>query len=127
MAQRTKTHLLWDGKSFLSVKPEEAQKMVAEDKAQDLTSQRASSYQLKPRSAFTGYNTAAPAKVEAPETPKPEKSGVDPADGPGKAIQDEPLKNWMAYKNAVAKDLDKPFNKVTKADVEQWWADGNRE
>jgi hypothetical protein len=48
---------IWDGTDFRDVSPDEAERLVAEDKAQ--LSARTPATKLKHRAQFSGYHTAA--------------------------------------------------------------------
>jgi len=52
-----KMNLIWDGEQYLEVSEEEADKLVKEDKAQNLSHKMLSAMELKRKSAFTGYWT----------------------------------------------------------------------
>jgi hypothetical protein len=113
MARRQ--HTIWDGVTFRQVSPEEAADLVAADKAQDLTSNKESAFSLKRRKQFTGYT----AKPAAPTRRVSSQQDEDRA-MTGKVIE-EPMKHWLTYRPIVARKLDKPTNKVTKAEVDAWW------
>jgi len=51
----SKTHLIWDGQDYREVTAEQAEELVANDQAQDLTLKMLSAMELKRRSEFAGY------------------------------------------------------------------------
>jgi hypothetical protein len=113
--QLPRVHYCWDGEKFLHLSPEDAKRLVDEDRGQDLTERRVSATELRPRKAFTGYSRRVLKPVEAV---KSEEVPIA-----SKPISDHPLKNWSAYRGIAARDIGKPANRVTKADVEAWWSE----
>jgi len=157
---------IWDGLAYRQVSAEEATRLVAEDKAQDLTGKLHSALDLKFRHQFTGYQTReiraetkqpglapvppktpaklpaegeedqAAAKEKVSEKPKAEQKPADkpaakpkaeqkPADKPAakpKAEQKPADVNpdWKAHRKAAADKLGKPFNQVTKREVQKY-------
>lgn len=108
---KPRMHFCWDGKQFITLSPEDAKRLVDEDRGQDLTLRPASATELRPRRSFSGYAAKPVEAVKSDEVPIASKP-----------IETAPLKNWSAYRGMAATDIGKPANRVTKADVEAWWA-----
>lgn len=85
--------LIWDGRNFRHVAGEEADQLVNEDKAQNLSVRPRP--KLKFRREFTGYLTRE-LRADTPATP---------------------AADWKDHKKAAADFLGKPYPKVTKADT----------
>ena len=69
-----KYHTIWDGVAYRQVSPEEAARLVKEDKAQDCSERMLSATELKFRRDFKGYQTREVRAEPTPEpTPEPEK------------------------------------------------------
>jgi hypothetical protein len=95
---------VWDGLTFRQIPPDEAERLEAEDKCQNLSRRFVSGTELKYRHQFAGYATrelrAAPVPVAVAVVTNPES----PSD-------------WKAHREAAAAYLMKPLNKTTKADT----------
>ena len=100
--------VIWDGDDYRQVSHEEAEKLEAEDKCQNLSKRNYAATELKYRREFTGYHTR---EMRATTAPIPRISKAPAAEPQVEASE------WMQYKAAAAKKLDKPWNKVTKAET----------
>lgn len=120
---------IWDGSEFRQVSKEEADKLVRQDKAQDLTDLPVvASDSLKFRHEFTGYSASKaksppPSPTPAPAAPLPTPTTPPAAQTTKAAVRDDtPMKDWRTYRKLAAEAVGKPLNRVTKADVEFYLA-----
>jgi len=82
-----KYHTIWDGVAYRQVSPEEAAKLVKEDKAQDCSERMLSATELKFRRDFKGYQTRevrADTKVGLGTSTPDAKLHVEPKKKPSK-------------------------------------------
>jgi len=119
---------IWDGEEFRQVSQEEADELVKQDKAQDLSKEILSATDLKFRKDFKGYMTRevraadplkaapkqkpTPVPIIPPTDPLPKPIPIDP---PQPASVDGNL--WMNYRKAAADLLGKPYNMTTKSET----------
>lgn len=102
---------IWDGIEYRQTSQEEADQLEREDKCQIVSKHIFSATELKFREQFTGYKTRE-LRAEVPVLPKVEKPYLPKDLDPIASVED-----WKNYKEAAAGFLDKPINKVTKAQV----------
>ena len=103
--------IIWDGLNFLNVDRKEAEQLIKEDKAQDVSKEDGLS--LKYRHQFTGYVTREMrAESPVPEAPVPEAPAAD-------VQEDEPVEvDWREFADAYKKATG--ARRANKTDVIAW-------
>jgi len=96
---------IWNGNEFCIVPQDEADELVKQDKAQDVSKRLHGATELKYRRDFTGYRTRE-VRAAPPSEPKmPAPTANTTAD------------NWQEFRSDAARKLGKAYNKTTKAET----------
>lgn len=126
--------VVWNGKAFFHMAEAEAKREEARNRVQimgrnvdGLTLKHPRSFakdRPPPPPASDGYTPPELAKVtpaqQEQEPPRPATAKAMTPDPSTKAVQEAPMKDWRSYRKVVADRTGKAYNKVTKADVEEF-------
>ncbi len=112
---------IWDGEEFRDVPLKEANRLVKEDKAQNVSDHLVSATELKFRKEIKGYMTreirAEPTVSPVLHIPPIPSVVKKPTTDTKPAPPDISAEDWMKYRKAASADLGKPWNKTTKVDT----------
>ena len=107
---------IWDGNDFLQVERSEAKRLVKQDKAQ-LMGGVIDGTELKYRHEFKGYQTSVVRPAASKEEALAKATLMTPA-------LKAPERTYNEWRKIASDRLGKPYNKITKDDVEAVKKDG---